>query len=68
MKKKFKSEEANLAVELNIEIEAYINKLTRAFESGKIEPELYIKKRNTIVELIKRSKELVISFRKEITI
>jgi hypothetical protein len=66
LKKKFQNEESNISVELVIEIEAYVNKLTLAFEKGLIEPESYIKKRKTMLELIEKSKDLVVSWRKEI--
>lgn len=63
---RFINEEANFSVELSIEIEVYIKKLNKALEQNKISTEKYIQNRKRVDELIKKNKDLIVNWRKEI--
>lgn len=64
--KKFRTNEANLSIELSIEIESYVNHLTKKFDKTEVTAEEYLLKRKKVDELIEKSKEIIKKWKEEL--
>lgn len=66
--KKFVNLEANYTVELAIDIESYIAKLEKMFDSCQISVEDYIARRKKVSDLIDKNKELINNWKEDVSV
>lgn len=61
--KKFKTQEANFSLQISIELEHLISKLTKKFEKGDIDAETFLLYKKKAIELVDTNKELIRNWR-----